>query len=495
VVGEPTPRGLPALTALLIALVPALRPGAEPVNLAGLDYYFGDLHAHTGLSLDGGSNDLTCPWGDTCGDHADVLSDARAVYGLDFVSITEHGNGHHAMEDPDDWATQLADVLAADDPGGFVTIPGVEVWLWHADGEIRDHRNLYLFGDAGDLAGLTLEELLSDPDEPPFTTDDCPSIFDWLEALEDRRGPALLIPHHPALQPPGATDWGCSDGYFNPVVENYSEHGCSQSDTSDGGFDSGEEAEQADSLVDHALALEGYGLRLGLIGGTDSHDTRPGSVCDLDPRFATKPNFGGGLSVVALEEGATFDRQAVLGALRSRRTLASSGPRIPVAVELRMDGQGYAGMGDDVVVPAGASLEIAVQVPLADAPYVTGVDLVRPELDEWPMVETEAGSFLESLSLSPGETAVFYARIEVDGASYWADAQVDCDDGGEGPEEYLWSSPIWVEVEAGDDDDSSGDDDDDCSCRQAAGDRPLGSLSALVLAALCLFLRRRHASV
>lgn len=474
-----------------IALLALPRPGgAEPVTHAGYDYYFGDLHAHTGLSLDGGSADLTCPWGDACGDYATVLADARQIYALDFLALTDHGNGVHAVPDPSDWSTQLDDVLAADDPGGgFVTIPGVEVWLWHGDGEIRDHRNLYLFGDGDELSGLTLEELIPDPGAPPFTTDDCSTVFGWLEALEASRGPALLIPHHPAFQPPGATDWQCTDPRFNPVVENYSEHGNSQTASSGGGFDSWEESEQADSLVDRALALEGHGLRLGLIAGTDSHDTRPGSVCDLDPRFASKTNFGGGLSVIALDEGAAFDRAAVLDALRARRAMASSGPRIPVSVELLVEGQSWAIMGEVLTVPADAVLEIAVRVPLADAPYVAGVDLVRPELDELPMTEAEAGSFLEPLPLSPGETGVFYARVEVDGAAYWADAQVDCDDGGEGPEEFLWSSPLWIQVDPLGDDDDSAADDDDCACRLARPARPPGLLTVPLLA-LAVMARR-----
>lgn len=468
---------------VLLALPRPLR--AEPVTHAGYDYYFGDLHAHTGLSLDGGSGDLSCPWGDTCGDYATVLADARQIYGLDFLALTDHGNGVHAVPDPADWSTQLEDVLAADDPaGGFVTIPGVEVWLWHGDGEIRDHRNLYLFGDGDELSGLTLEELIPDPDAPPFTTDDCSTIFEWLEALEASRGPALLIPHHPAFQPPGATDWQCTDPRFNPVVENYSEHGNSQTASFEGSFDSGEEAEQPDSLVDRALALEGHGLRLGLVSGTDSHDTRPGSICDLDPRFASKPNFGGGLSIVALEEGAPFDREAVLGALRARRTMASSGPRIPVAVELRVDGHPVATMGEETTVPAGAVLEMAVQFPLADAPYVTGVDLVRPELERFPMVEAEAGEYSLTLDLSPGEAAVFYARIQVDGEAYWSDTQVDCDDGGEGPEEVLWASPLWIQVDPLADDDDSAADDDDCACRLAGPARVPGLLAVPLLVVL-----------
>jgi hypothetical protein len=476
-----SPRLARAFAAVLFSTW-AAGAGAEPVQLGGHDFYFGDLHAHTGLSEDGGSNDLTCPWGDACGDYSTVLVDARDLYGLDFLALTDHGNGHHQLVDPGAWETQLADLLAADDPvGGFVTVPGVEIWLWHADGEIRDHRNLYLFGDADEIEGLSLAELIADEQAAPFTTDDLSSVFEWMEEVEATRGPALLIPHHPALQPPGATDWRCSDLRFNPVVENYSEHGNSQSASFDGSFDSGEEAEQADSLVDHALALDGYGLRLGLISGTDSHDTRPGSVCSTDPRFASKPNFGGGLSVVVLPAGEPLDRAAIYQALRDRRTMATSGPRIPLDVQLWIDETPMAWMGEEAEADAGAILEFVAEVDPADAPYVVGASLVQPEVSTTPMTEVDAGRFREPLALAPGETAVVYVLVEVDGAAYWADAEVDCDDGGDDQREFLWSSPIWIEVDplAGDDDDTS--DDDDCACRQAATPSPASaSLAALV---------------
>jgi len=466
---------------------------AEPVQLGDHDFYFGDLHAHTGLSLDGGSSDLTCPWGDDCGEYARVLDDARDLYQLDFLALTDHGNGQHRVADPADWEEQLADLLAADDPaGGFVTVPGVEIWLWHADGDLRDHRSLYLFGDADDLEGLSLAELVPDEDAPPFTTDDCPLIFDWMEELEARRGAALLIPHHPALQPPGATDWRCVDPRFNPVVENYSEHGNSQSASFEGSYDSGGEAEQVEALVDHVLAPDGHGLRLGMISGTDSHDTRPGSVCSTDPRFASKSSFGGGLAVVALPAGEPLDRAAIHAALRDRRTLATSGPRIPVDLRLWADGADVAWMGEEVTVGVGASLSVAATVDPADVPYVTGVSLVRPGGSTAPMTELEAGTYTVELTLSPGESAVIYVIVEVDGAAYWADAQVDCDDGGEDDRELIWSSPIWVEMDPAtdDDDDDTTGDDDDCACRQA-GARPGAGALIPLFALLALLTRRR----
>ena len=472
-----------------LALLGAGHAASEPINHAGHDYYFGDLHAHTGLSVDGYSDDVgaECPDDFECGAAATVLDDARDLFDLDFVALTEHGNGIHAVREIDDWDSQLLAVQQADDPGsGFVTVPGVELWLWDGSGTIRDHRNLYLFGTDDQLEGLSLEDLLGESGGPPFTTDDCPAIFEWLAELEAERGPMLLIPHHPAVQPPAATDWSCNDLRFNPAVETYSEHGNSQWPSYPGSYDPVvSTAEQPDATVDRALSPLGFDLRLGILGGTDSHDTRPGSVCDIDPRFDhNEVNYGGGLTVVVLPEGTTLDRDAILGAIRDRRTLATSGPRIPVAFEATAEGVVLAGMGEEVTIGEGSEVVFRVTVPVTDAGHVTGATLIRPDEATLPMSEAEVGTWEEPLLVDVG--AVVYAVIEIDGAAHWAAAGVTCEDGGEDDRELIWTSPIWLDTGATDDDDSA-DPEDGCGCASTPGSGP----ATLALALLLLCARRR----
>ncbi len=488
--------------ALVVGLIvaTALPCSADPINHAGFDYYFGDLHTHTGHSGDGYSGDLNgCPGDYDCGDASTVLQDARDVFGLDFLAVTEHGNGMHAVVEPWVWEDQLAEVQAANDPeGGFVTVPGVELWLWHGDGSIRDHRNLYLFGSDDQLDGIGLEEIRGEDSSPPFTTHDCGDVFDHLEQLQETRGDLLLIPHHPAIQPPAATDWTCVDSRFNPVVENYSEHGNSQWPSYAGSFDPVDpEAEQPDSTVDHALALEGHDLRLGIVGGTDSHDTRPGSICDLDPRFGNNAvNYGGGLSVVAIPEGDLLDRAAILEAMRDRRTLATSGPRIPVHFEARVGGETVA-MGGEYDDTNSDPVEFYVSVPAADVASIVGVTLVQPDAAWTPMLEDEPGVYLGSADLGVGR--VVYALVEIDGEAYWDGLGVECEDGGEETTEYIWTSPIWIDEIAGmdddDDDDDVGDDDsgagddDGCECG-VAGETKRSGLAWLLVGMAWLILRR-----
>ena len=481
----------------------ALPCSADPINHAGFDYYFGDLHSHTGHSGDGYSDDLNgCPGDYDCGDANSVLQDARDEYDLDFLALTEHGNGMHAVHEPSVWEDQLAEVQAANDPeGGFVTVPGVELWLWHGDGSIRDHRNLYLFGDDEQLDGIGLEEIRGEASSPPLTTNDCGDVFDHLEQLQQTRGDLLLILHHPAIQPPAAADWTCSDMRFNPIVENYSEHGNSQWPSYPDSFDHVDpDAEQPDSTVDHALSPQGYSLRLGIVGGTDSHDTRPGSVCDLDPRFGGNAvNYGGGLSVVAIPEGDLLDRAAILAAMRDRRTLATSGPRIPVHFEARVHGDTVAPMGGEHDDTNADPVEFYVSVPTADIASVVGVTLVQPDAAWTPMVEDEPGVYLGSVDLGLGR--VVYALVEIDGQAYWQGLGVDCDDGGDEQTEYIWTSPIWIDEIAGmddddddddddvGDDDSAGGDDDGCECGVTGGTASPG-VGLVLLGSVALFLRR-----
>jgi hypothetical protein len=492
------------LALLLITLLLPSPTHASPINHAGFDYYYGDLHAHTGLSLDGYSTDLGggCPAGYECGPSSTVIADARETWDLDFLSLTEHGNGMHAVWDSSRWDQQRLDLLDADDPaGGFVTIPGVELWLWEADGNIRDHRNLYLFGDASDLEEFSLSDLVGDPDAPPFTTDECLAIFDLLGEFEEDLGPVMLINHHPAVRPPAAADWTCVDLAFGPVVENYSEHGNSQSPSYEGYYDPVDpDAEQPESTVDHALSPDGHGLRMGIIGGTDSHDTRPGSICDIDPRFQHNAvNYGGGLTVVVLPEGTPFDRMAIHDALAARRGQSTSGPRVPVDFRATAGGVTLAAMGEEVTAAPGTDVTFVAAVHDSDAGAVLGATLIRPEYSRTPMEELVPGSYSVTLTLDAADTVVAYVVVDVDGTAWWGDVGLECDDSGSSELEQIWSSPIWIDVDVGDDDDTSNPDDDDsgnpgdddCSCNNVSdGSSVISDVSVVVTLVLLAAARR-----
>src|SRR5262249_30028684 len=154
-------------------------------------------------------------------------------------------------------------------------------------------------------------------------------------------GPMLLLPHHPALQSPMATDWSCYDAHFSPSVEVYSEHGSSEGGGST--FDPPWSTYVQSGSVDWALDPEGPDLELGFFGGTDSHDTKPGSVCDRDLMQLQFP-YGGGLTVAVLPDGQRFDRAAIHDALVTRHTYETSGPLMPVVATYGSGGARLGGM-------------------------------------------------------------------------------------------------------------------------------------------------------
>ena len=164
-----------------------------------------------------------------------------------------------------------------------------------------------------------------------------------------RGADVLLVPHHIAYV--NGVDWDLFDPQLSPIIEIYSEHGCSERDTglhpmlghSGGPGD-------ARFTAQHGLAL---GKRFGLVAGTDNHDGHPGG-------------YGLGLTGVLATENT---RPAIFDALRARRTLAVTGDRIHV--DFRADD---APMGSAV----SDATEISFRVEAWD--FVKQVELVRDNL-------------------------------------------------------------------------------------------------------------------
>ncbi|MFZ5480020.1 MAG: MopE-related protein [Myxococcota bacterium] len=396
-------------------------------------YYFGDLHAHTGISLDAGSADLGNCSG-SCGDIAEFFDTARAN-GLDFVATTDHVNGT-AAADVADWEAFLADTIAANDPtGGFVTIPGGELWFTLRGAGDLGHKTLLLFGDDAVLATLTLDDVR--PNRTATTVAACADIWTFMDGLVAGFGDALLLPHHPAVLMPMPTDWTCHDPAWEVAVEVYSEHGNSLAD--DTTYDVPGSSVVSASTV-HAGVAD-YGLSFGFVGGTDEHDTRPGGTCELDTEHPTHP-YGGGLTVVVLESSLPFDRGAIRDAIAARQTWVTTGPRVPATVAWTSAGLPLGGLGDALAVPVGEDLEVRVEVPSGHLSHVTGVDVVT-EGARWSLVEDGTGGF-DGVVPAAEVPSWAYVEVEVDGASFYGGAGV-CDDGGD-DWEYVWSSPSWIQL-------------------------------------------------
>ena len=424
------------------ALLPLLlwtgrAPAAE--SFGGYNFYLGDPHVHTGVSGDGGSSDLGDCKGD-CGEAASVFEVARAR-GLDWISVSDHvtSSPYPAAEAEEfNWMLELGRA-ANDEENGFVTLPGAEVWVNPSSLGKMGHVTLLFFGTDEEVADLTIEDMqFKASPNGQFTT--CEGVWEWMGDREIALGPTLMIPHHPGAVIPGGWHWSeCYNETWMPAVEVYSEHGNSLSE--DDLYDPIWSGTWVDGTVGVAMDPEGLALRMGFLGGSDSHDTQPGDICHLDSQLTNHP-YGGGQTVVVTQEGEQFDRQAIYQAILHHHTYATSGPMLPVLISWHSGGALLGELGDNPAVPPGQDVDVRLEVPEGDAASIIGVELLGPE-GSWSLTETETGSWEGQLG-SDEIPAYVIPRVELDGVTWYAD-RTECEDGGADETEYLWLSPAWFD--------------------------------------------------
>lgn len=319
---------------------------------------------------------------------------------------------------------------------GFVTVPGAEIWV-SIDGMAAGHKTLMLFGDQEALAPLTIDDLRPSG-SASMDLRRCEDVWSWMETLANRFGDALLIPHHPAATLPMATDWSCHSDVWEPAVELYSEHGSSLWRTPDWDPPTAEYAELGS--VEAALDPAWFALQLGFMAGTDSHDTRPGSVCEPDAQHTSVPDEGG-VTLVVLPEGEVFDRPQIHEAIVAHRTWATSGPRVPALVRWSSLGAPLAGLGEAVALPDTQPLTVEVEVWPDAVPMVREV---RVETDRGGAALTADGAGRWTGEVAGPVPTWAFVEVRLDGTGWWGEA--GCVDNGVDTDEYLWSSPSWITV-------------------------------------------------
>jgi len=255
---------------------------------------FGDPHVHTCLSD-----------GDESPDFAMIY--AREVSHLDWCVITDHAE----WMDPSAHDYYRTIPALYDDPGRFCVIFGYE----YTDFQFNNHRNLYTLD--------TTLPILSSSD-PDYS--DINKVF---EAIAGRD--AIVVPHHPMTQSRERW-WARFDPDLEPLVEIYSKWGLSLYD--------GNPRPLHNSFKPNAVydALSGQQLRLGFLGGSDTHLSRPGSNL-LEVRTPLKYAKAGITGVWAEE----FTNESIFKAMKARRTYALTGER----VELKFLVNGYV-MGSEI---------------------------------------------------------------------------------------------------------------------------------------------------
>jgi len=292
--------------------------------------YWGEIHGHSCLS-------------DGTADPDAYFAYGRDVARLDFCALTDHDT----WLTPEKWTIIRHLVSRYHESGRFVTFLGFE-WtsaqFWTPLDRRFGHKNVYYLGDSGDYFNHL---------DPRY---DSPEKL-WA-ALDPEQ--ALTIAHHPAYlrddDPCWGTDWRHHDEQMEPLVEIYSKHGLSERP----GTAFPLIKENPEGFVCEALAR---GYHLGFVGGSDTHLSRPGSL-QLEQRRGARYPWSGLTAVYA----PALTRAALFGALRSRRTYATTGARI--LVDFRLNG---AWMGE--TVPWAPRREIAARV--AGTAPIERVELIR----------------------------------------------------------------------------------------------------------------------
>jgi hypothetical protein len=469
----------------------------------GYDFKPGDPHAHDGwASGDAQALSASLTWNDdaAAGDYAAIDTTAFTDNGLSWFVLANHVNGkadssgssQASISDADGgdtfWRDTCDDAYAISD-ADHLALCGAEVFFTQSGGLQHGHRTLIFFTDTEtDLATLTRDDLtVSGLNTNTGTSTDssdvanCAAIETWSDGLEASYGPIALVPHHPAAMLPMATNWACHSTH-DLATEVYGMHGNSDirltTETPAGSlYDkllTNTGASNASSTGTVNYWLYDYYLNasypsgapgslqddfLAIVGGTDSHRTRPGSVCLTSASELEKSwKYGGGITMAMIPQATTFSREALYDAFVARRTYATSGPHIPVLQTVWNSGgtTQLGTMGDVIDLGANTAVKFKFQVPASGATVweddVAEAWVVKPTgANTWsraPMTEISPGVWTANLTVTADNDAgtdktddVRYVMIRLVGED--AHPSTGCEDGGSNDDEYVWTSPTW----------------------------------------------------
>lgn len=283
---------------------------------------WGDLHGHSTRSDGSAPPDA-------------YYAHARDVAHLDFTAITDHL--HPEFSEEAGWEEVCSAASVFNEAGRFIPLVGFE------DRDTSGgHCNVY-------CQGLV-------PPEGFTSTASTPG------KEGTNRGDALIVPHAH-----GRTSWGSPDLRGVRLAEIYSCWGnaerwgaiCSNTHPS----------RHPNSTIQAGLA---YGLRLGLVAGSDTHTGSPGSAL----RVRMQSRHRGGLTAVYAD---AFTRPALWAGLRDRRCYATTGARIILKFEVEdypMGSEIDIGGPDDPLIKGRA-----IAVKTYGTSRISRIDVVRNNAD------------------------------------------------------------------------------------------------------------------
>lgn len=403
---------------LPVALLLAFQPAHAAETFEGRTYYWGDPHAHTAVSGDGNGN-------------VTPVFDVARQNGLDWVALTDHQNNVTSAAD----FNALLARCRTETSSSFVCIPSAEFSGLRTRSTVYGHKNLYVFQD-NDSALANLD--LADFPTPTIAAGACATdLYKTATSVQSAFGPSLFWAHHETASAVATTTWACHSNAFEPVVEVYSSWGNALTYLPSYDPPSTRDNQTGDAPVSSATvqAALDQGIKVGFVAGTDEHESTPGSVCSSGR--GVKP-YGGGVTGVSLLAGAPFVRSAIYGELVAKRSLASTGPRVPVSVTWTA-ADGVHGPGETLALAAGSAVVLTVRVPTADVPYVTGVQAIGSSVVA-PLSTSGGGVWSASIVSPP---AWLYVAVAINGSTFYPKG---CSDGGTDTREYVWSSPTWFTI-------------------------------------------------
>ena len=271
----------------------------------GVRRYWADFHGQSEETI--GTNTLR-----------DYFAFARDLACLD---IAAHQGNDFQITDRF-WKDVVETSEAFNDPGRFVTFPGYE---WSGNTPLGGDRNVYFASDGGRIARSS-RDLLPGA-ESAF--DDAPTAEALFETLRSQAHAEPFVFAHVGGR---YADLRMHDPEIEVAVEIHSAWGTFE------------------WLLEDALRL---GYRIGVCANSDGHKGRPGAS---HPGASTFGSLGGLTCVLATER----TREAVVQALRARRTIATTGHRPLLDLEVSTDDGRCATIGEVLELPAGSTPEVRI---------------------------------------------------------------------------------------------------------------------------------------
>ncbi len=345
---------------------------------SGRSLLFGDIHNHNALGYGLGSLERSIDIAQT---HLDFFAFTGHSSWHDMVPM-EGGRERHWLEGFERlkkaWPRVQDLTASANRDGTFAAFLGFE---WHSS----------RYGD---------QCVVMPHDRAPLVFPDNVADLRAYAIAQD----GIMIPHHLGYATGHrGVNWDVFDPCCTPVVEVYSEHGNAEEDG--GGYPYFNHSMGGRVTANTARAGLDRGFRFGFVASSDNHRGFPGA-------------YGEGVMGVWAQ---SLSRDAIMDAIRARRTIALTGDRI--SADISING---ADMGQSIQAGRAVEVDVAVEgrseLDWVDI-LVDGVRAERFTTTRRPRMAIVAGE-----EPSAANSSVFQVRFEF-GWGPWGDLSLDriCD--------------------------------------------------------------------